>query len=482
MIRLAMKMAWLGILPCLAMAQGFKYFNATDTSAYPRFLSQTGLYLDIGKRRMIPGAVKFEVNSPLWSDGASKSRWILLKPGKSVTFREKDDYWDYPDSTVFIKQFAFDTLPGDSNSRILWETRLLINKKTVVDSQQTVHDFWYGLSYKWNSSQTDAELVSTYEGKRDKIRIYPHGLKKPSVIKKWVFPATWECIRCHFRHDPDRPHPEPNKIQGRGVLSFFTAQLNRPSPLTPGISQLEDFFRKGILKGERPGNWEAAPRWYAITDMSNPASRAGSLDGRVRAYLGSNCSGCHGARGILNSADHGVGMNFDFHTIEPQMFIEAHVPDWLGVDTLEPAAVPRGELVPGYPQKSFLLFRQLARNDDPDDYQSTFFQMPPLATFEVDAVATDSIRKWIREYKPAVSIQPPTVRLPLPAPAIRGRRVILPLDMLDNAYPRVTLHDLEGRKWELASVGNGAYAIPAALTRGVFILKVGGKVFLRNLF
>src|SRR6187549_3407234 len=88
---------------CLSLpaAAAFNYWDVADTAKVPRALSATGIYADIRAGRLVAEAVPFEVNSPLWSDGAHKQRWVLLKPGRSIAFSEKDDYWGYPDSAVF---------------------------------------------------------------------------------------------------------------------------------------------------------------------------------------------------------------------------------------------------------------------------------------------------------------------------------------------------------------------------------------------
>jgi hypothetical protein len=52
-------------------------------------LSATGLYaIAPGKdAKLIPAARYYEVNAPLWSDDAKKTRWVVLKPAKHVGFR-----------------------------------------------------------------------------------------------------------------------------------------------------------------------------------------------------------------------------------------------------------------------------------------------------------------------------------------------------------------------------------------------------------
>ena len=209
----------------LPAAAAFNYWDVADTAKAPRTLTATGAYTDIRAGRLVAEAKPFEVNSPLWSDGAHKKRWVLLKPGRSIDFSEHDDYWGYPDSAVFIKQFAIDTIPGDTTSRKRWETRLLINKREFLDEATgAMMDRWYGFSYKWNAAGTDANLVG-FEDVNDSIRVFPQGKEKPAVMKKWTFPAA-HCDNCHVSQQSDG-------LRTRSVLGFFTAQLNRPSAANP---------------------------------------------------------------------------------------------------------------------------------------------------------------------------------------------------------------------------------------------------------
>ena len=220
-------------LAAAASAKEFRHWDLSDTSKTPKTLSATGLYEDIAAGRLIPSAHAYEVNSALWSDGAAKQRWFILPPGKSIGFKEKDDYWDYPDSTVFVKQFALDTVSGDTSSRVRWETRLLILAKGATDPAQPsrMTDTWHGFSYKWRPDQKEADLVPD-TGLRETLRTWPAGRGGPSRLKKWVFPSHTQCMHCHVQN-------------GRTVLGFFTAQLNRPSATSPGRNQVADFFARG---------------------------------------------------------------------------------------------------------------------------------------------------------------------------------------------------------------------------------------------
>jgi hypothetical protein len=475
-------------------APGFQYWNPLDTGSIPKTLSAMGVYQDIKAARkvLIPAARAFEVNSALWSDGAKKKRWVLLKAGTSIGFREKDDYWDYPEAAVFIKNFSIDTVAGDTSTRILWETRVMLSQKTrsFEDSTRMI-DTWYGYSYKWDADQKEARLVGN-DGLQAEIRTWPEGRGKPSVMKKWVFPQRSQCLKCHVTR-------EVNGLHGRSVLGFFTAQLNRAHRDSVGRNQLDVLFGLGVLKGSRPATWSDAPRWRAIEDD------AAGLEVRARSYIAANCSGCHGNRGIPNGAIGGASPNYDFHTMEPAMDLRHHPVSWpffLDADSVAPKYYVKDDyvnnpgrldtllinpavIVPGYPQKSVLLFRQMVRKTIPGNFDADRNQMPPLATFEVNVPATDLIRKWILEMGPkgVLGVQGPIAAKAADASMdafFQGRTLIVGRGGRLPAQP-VSMLALNGRQIRLERMGDGLYALPAGLPKGLYYVRIGAKTLLKSL-
>ena len=487
-------------LPTMASA-AFNYWDVNDTSTVPKTLSATGLYTSITAKKLtlLPNAYHFDVNSALWSDGAHKTRWAMTKPGTSIGFDLHNDYWVYPDSTVFIKEFDIDTIPGDTTSRVRWETRFLVSRKesteTTVGTQ--IMDRWYGYSYKWNKDQLDGVRIDR-KGKDDTIRVYPNGKAKPFVWKKWRFPGISQCNQCHRIDYADTLH-------GRSVLGFFTAQLNRPHPDSASINQLEYFFKHGLLtmaKGTKPTNWNASdvPKWASIDDNT------ASLDLRARSYIAANCSGCHGRRGMETGATFGVTLNYDFFDMTAQMEFRHRFVSWpFGLDTLQPKfyskkdviANPKGSdtltivpalVVPGYPNKSVILFRQTSRDTTPLNWDPDRNQMPPLASFEVNVPATTLISQWITAMTPIAAPNVASirsgmvVRTLLKSPIIEGRTLRLPPELDGPGNVEVSLTGITGRTVELRQTGRGVYAIPAGLSAGVYQIKVGSQGFTRYLF
>jgi mono/diheme cytochrome c family protein len=480
-----------------AVPSGFKYWNPEDTATIPKTLTAMGLYPGApGKNAtLIDQAKYYEVNAPLWSDDAKKKRWVIVKPGKTIGFRVDDDYWTYPDSTVFVKEFAIDTVPGDTNTRVLWETRILYLKKQIWDSTDghiSLTDKWYGYSYKWDGNQKEARLLPI-GGSDDQIRFYPDGLKQASRMKKWSFPSRYVCDRCHLSNQSDTIH-------GRSVLGFFTAQLNRPAPKAPAMNQLDWLISQGVLSGAKPATWDAAPRWRGLEDSAFTSDKWTSLDVRARSYIGANCSGCHGNRGGMLGAYNSNAFNYDYFNMTPQMEFRNHWVGWdHGVDANDPQFWPASDainnplrkdslvidaklVIAGYPSKSVLLQRQKTRNTAPDDFGGSD-QMPPYATFEVNPAAIALLEKWILAMPAQVegAVRPHGAPRAGAAVRLQGRR--LEVTTGPGSGPEaVSLISREGRRLPLRRIGEGVYELPSELSRGVFFIRVGNQGFVLNRF
>jgi hypothetical protein len=108
----------------------------------PRFLSQTGLYTDAATLKIDTRNRLFSAQFPLWSDGATKRRWVRLPVGSQIDLADLGG-WELPVGTKFWKEFA--SRGRKVETRFLW---------------QTSKDHWVFAAYAWNDAQTDAELVS----------------------------------------------------------------------------------------------------------------------------------------------------------------------------------------------------------------------------------------------------------------------------------------------------------------------------------
>jgi hypothetical protein len=89
------------LLASTALAGGARHSEA------PSRLADTGLYMGPGTHVLARGVRTWTPQYPLWSDGASKRRWILLPPGRSIDASDPDA-WVFPVGTRLWKEFPFE--------------------------------------------------------------------------------------------------------------------------------------------------------------------------------------------------------------------------------------------------------------------------------------------------------------------------------------------------------------------------------------
>jgi uncharacterized repeat protein (TIGR03806 family) len=306
-----------------------------DPADLPPLLSQTGTFRSLADLTASRGLVAYDVNSPLWSDGTAKRRWVALPGDARIDFAPKGE-WRFPAGTVFVKHFEME-------GRRL-ETRFLV----VGDKGGG-----YGVTYRWRADGTDADLLT--DGLTEDVTT---GRGKV----KWTYPSRNDCLACHTAN-------------AGFVLGVKTRQLNRDfrHPQTGAAdNQLRTWGRLGLFRN--PPKDEDIPR---LDRLAAVADSGASLEHRVRSYLDANCAHCHrpgGARGLFDA-------RFDV-ALGRQNIVNGEV-------AAADLGVPGAKLVaPGEPAKSMLLQRMNRRRD--------VFNMPPLATHRIDTEAVGAVEEWIR--------------------------------------------------------------------------------------
>lgn len=238
--------------------------SAGGGGAFPARLSETGLFDDVATLTPAEGMIEYEVGSPLWSDGATKRRFIALPGDETIEF-DATGSWTFPVGTVLVKHFE---LPTGATTRRL-ETRVFVRQQSD----------WLGLTYHWDGSG-DAVLLT----RALSIDVEWDEAGQP-MTQTWNVPSPTGCLGCHTTAS-DR------------VLGVRTAQLNRPDP--DGLDQLERWSCRDLFRF-RLGSSQAFEAWPAVDDLSASAQR------RSRAHLASNCALCHQPGG---PAPGGMDMRF----------------------------------------------------------------------------------------------------------------------------------------------------------------------------
>ncbi|WP_234026980.1 SO2930 family diheme c-type cytochrome [Erythrobacter sp. HKB08] len=202
----------------------------------PRLLSHYGFFSDLAGQAPAYPVTEYRLNTPLFSDGAEKLRFVYVPGGEKVSFDEAGRL-QFPVGSALIKTFAF----GKGADRRLIETRVLLHRT----------DGWIALPYRWNEEQTDATLVVA--GAREDV-VTPSG-----EAISYRIPNKNQCKECHGQND--------------AVV-----------PIGPRIQNLHPAMVIG-LTGDQPQGTNTFPVWEHRADAP--------VDAAARAYLDVNCAHCH---------------------------------------------------------------------------------------------------------------------------------------------------------------------------------------------
>ena len=312
--------------------------DANDPNAgLPATLGDTGCFDDLAALTPASGVIAYDLQAPLWSDGAGKSRWLALPDDASITLDEDGDYI-FPPGSVLIKHFERD-------GRRL-EIRFMV---------QTQGGIWAGYTYAWNEDGTEANLVD-----QDGMNVAAIPEQEDSA---WEIPSRNNCMSCHTR------------AAGRS-LGLEVAQQDADLDFGGGqiFNQVDVADAWELL--DTDGDTLEDLRDRAHVPFPRYEDEEASFEDRARAYLHMNCSGCHRpdgpGRGDLDLRAYASVSDMGICDTEPS------VGD-LGIDDARVVA-------PGDPGRSVLLQRML---DDGED------RMPPLATVRIDDQGVDLVRRWI---------------------------------------------------------------------------------------
>ena len=210
----------------------------------PKRLADTGLYMRGSTTEMRAENLPFSPQYPLWSDGATKRRWLHIPAGKYID-ASRPDAWDFPAGTKLWKEF--------SHGKPV-ETRLI---ERLADGS------WRFAAYVWNEEGTEATLAPAQGIAALPAKDAPRGV--------YTIPGEADCRACH---------------EGAAVPVLGVSALQ----LSP---DLRDLVARGWLKN-RPNKLLADPPRIAA---ANTVERA------VLGYLHGNCGHCHNDNGAPPPVD-----------------------------------------------------------------------------------------------------------------------------------------------------------------------------------
>jgi hypothetical protein len=330
-------------------------------------------------------AVYYEVNSPLWSDNAAKTRAFVLPSGGTIHVKNcapdappaelaectapngiangpgDTGKWVFPVGTVMIKNFILDGK--------LVETRLFMRVDAATAALIGNGTDWVGYNYAWNEAQTEATVLS---GSRTSVTF---DTGKDLVV--WGYPGFSDCITCHSA--------------AVGTIGPETAQMNRT---VNGTNQIDSFIAMHLFDSSAPAKPYAAPLVEpyanAALGLSGPGPGA-TVEQAARSYLGANCGFCH--RPDVN--DQGFDLRHALSLYETKicdLMAQNSVPGMTGQML--------ADFAPGKHAESAMWLRMgIAVPASDNNELSSVGRMPPAASFVVDQQAVDVVGAWIDSVK-----------------------------------------------------------------------------------
>lgn len=259
----------------------------------PPRLSDYGFFADARRQLPAPGVTPYRLQTPLWTDGADKRRFVYVPAGQKAR-AAGDGLLDLPVGSALVKTFSF-------GERLI-ETRVLLRRA----------DGWTALPYRWNEAQTDAELA--LGGAR-------FALTRPDgQAISYAIPNKNQCKDCHKLDHAVAPiGPKARNLSARWLADF-----------------------------QRAGHLDAMPAVARRVPLWEERAKVAAADA-ARGWLDSNCAHCHNPRGAASNS----GLDLRWEQSDPVALGIGKRPVAAG----RGAGNLDFDVVPGDPEHSILYYR-----------------------------------------------------------------------------------------------------------------------------
>jgi hypothetical protein len=307
----------------------------------PTELRCTGLYSDWASKTVSADVQQYDPGLHLWSDGAVKTRWILLPPagpsdagGRQPIDTSDMDEWTFPVGTKLWKEFVLE------GKRI--ETRLLWKEAS----------YWYLTTYRWSADESSATELTTGELDADG--------------DGYEVPTQTACPKCHNGRQDD-------------VLGFEAVSLSSATATPVTMQTL------------------AAHGWITNVPEAGIVIPGNATDVAALGYLHANCgTACHN-----RGSGQAEGTGF-FMRLEVGRMSTVQATDTWQTGVNQPSyVIPAGGtsplllLAPDDAGASCVYYRMSERTGVDD--AAAGIQMPPIDSHKVDEAGISLVGQWISQ-------------------------------------------------------------------------------------
>ncbi|UXD87311.1 SO2930 family diheme c-type cytochrome [Thalassolituus hydrocarboniclasticus] len=322
----------------------------------------------------------YTLSAPLFTDYASKYRFVFIPEGQTATYSEKEVF-EFPEGTVITKTF---TMPADTSDRgiakeRMIETRLLIKKANG----------WVARAYVWNEAGTEA--VRDKNGELVAINNLQHG--EDTLSFNYAVPDQNACVSCH-QFNPNGNHDAVNGVDP--TPAYFSPigpkarYLNTDYDFGQGPkNQLNKWVEENMLSG-LPDENSSIQKAADFSDYKSLGEYSGTpelLTATAKSWIDINCAHCHRTEGQASN----TGFRADYNVL------------WQGNEQYHGACAKPVSgsqsgstliIVPGDSSNS-LVYNRL-HTAEPGK------AMPPLGRAVIHTEGTALIKAWIDSLDPAL--------------------------------------------------------------------------------
>jgi mono/diheme cytochrome c family protein len=303
-------------------------FESVDSfDELPETLVETDLVSLDNEVLATRGVFSYAPTYTLFSDNASKMRYVRAPVGKTITYNRKTHDFDIPANTRFYKTFLKPVTDADGNVRYRkMETRLIVSRPDEELPDGSLRPRALRMSYAWDKDEKMARLVKDpfRNGEPFADRLCPYvvdervtrdpianPISEPAnnactymtqmeraeltsgSIRHYAIPSSERCDQCHMGSSSRSyilgfsPWQADRRPAGEGgVYSDHDRE-----PTTDEIAQLQRLIEYGVVQGIEPGEAK-------LEASQGERAPRNEHELNAQAYMIGNCAFCHNPSGF----------------------------------------------------------------------------------------------------------------------------------------------------------------------------------------